>query len=137
MKEFFSILKYLTWDKKSWNKLTEIEKEAINPYMLHRYISMCPDYIELVNLIQQIPSTEKEKIYKVYLDLIPKRNVYLKYIKSSNKSTSNDLLEKLALYFESSKREIEDYLDVLSKDEIKEILEALGTDNKEIKKLTK
>jgi hypothetical protein len=137
MKEFFSILKYLTWDKKSWNKLTEVEKEAINPYMLHRYISMCPDYIELVNLIQQIPSTEKEKIYKVYLDLIPKRNVYLKYIKSSNKSTSNDLLEKLALYFESSKREIEDYLDVLSKDEIKEILEALGTDNKEIKKLTK
>jgi hypothetical protein len=98
---------------------------------------MCPDYIELVNLIQQIPSTEKEKIYRVYLDLIPKRNVYLKYIKSSNKSTSNDLLEKLALYFESSKREIEDYLDVLSKDEIKEILEALGTDNKEIKKLTK
>jgi hypothetical protein len=137
MKEFFSILKYLTWDKKSWNKLTEVEKEAINPYMLHRYISMCPDYIELVNLIQQIPSTEKEKIYRVYLDLIPKRNVYLKYIKSSNKSTSNDLLEKLALYFESSKREIEDYLDVLSKDEIKEILEALGTDNKEIKKLTK
>jgi hypothetical protein len=137
MKEFFSILKYLTWDKKPWNKLTEVEKEAINPYMLHRYISMCPDYIELVNLIQQIPSTEKEKIYRVYLDLIPKRNVYLKYIKSSNKSTSNDLLEKLALYFESSKREIEDYLDVLSKDEIKEILEALGTDNKEIKKLTK
>jgi hypothetical protein len=137
MKEFFSILKYLTWDKKPWNKLTEVEKEAINPYMLHRYISMCPDYIELVNLIQQIPSTEKEKIYRVYLDLIPKRNIYLKYIKSSNKSTSNDLLEKLALYFESSKREIEDYLDVLSKDEIKEILEALGTDNKEIKKLTK
>jgi hypothetical protein len=137
MKEFFSILKYLTWDKKPWNKLTEVEKEAINPYMLHRYISMCPDYIELVNLIQQIPSTEKEKIYRVYLDLIPKRNVYLKYIKSSNKSTSNDLLEKLALYFESSKREIEDYLDVLSKDEIKEILEALGTDNKEIKKLIK
>ena len=137
MKEFFSILKYLTWDKKPWNKLTEVEKEAINPYMLHRYISMCPDYIELVNLIQQIPSTEKEKIYRVYLDLIPKRNVYLKYIKSSNKSTSNDLLEKLALYFESSKREIEDYLDVLSKDEIKEILEALGTDSKEIKKLIK
>ncbi len=137
MKEFFSILKYLTWEKKPWGKLTEVEKEAINPYMLHRYISMCPDYIELVNLIQQIPSTEKEKIYRVYLDLIPKRNVYLKYIKSSNKSTSNDLLEKLALYFESSKREIGDYLDVLSKGEIKEILESLGTEEKELKKLLK
>jgi hypothetical protein len=137
MKEFFSILKYLTWEKKPWSKLTEVEKEAINPYMLHRYISMCPDYIELVNLIQQIPSTEKEKIYRVYLDLIPKRNVYLKYIKSSNKSTSNDLLEKLALYFESSKREIGDYLDVLSKGEIKEILESLGTEEKELKKLLK
>jgi len=137
MKEFFSILKYLTWEKKPWNKLTEVEKEAINPYMLHRYISMCPDYIELVNLVQQIPSTEKEKIYRVYLDLIPQRNVYLKYIKSSNKSTSNDLLEKLALYFESSKREIGDYLDVLSKNEIKEILESLGTEEKELKKLLK
>lgn len=137
MKEFFSILKYLTWEKKPWNKLTEVEKEAVNPYMLHRYISMCPDYIELANLVQQISSTEKEKIYRIYLDLIPKRNVYLKYIKSSNKSTSNDLLEKLALYFESSKREIGDYLDVLSKDEIKEILEALGTEEKELKKLLK
>jgi hypothetical protein len=137
MKEFFNILKYLTWEKKPWNKLSETEKDAINPFMLNRYISMCPDYIELANIIQQIPYTEKEKIYKVYLDLLPKRNVYLKYLKPSTKSTSNDLSEKLALYFESSKREVKDYLDVLSKDEVKEILEALGTDSKEIKKLIK
>ena len=137
MKEFFNILKYLTWEKKPWNKLSETEKDAINPFMLNRYISMCPDYIELANIIQQISYTEKEKIYKAYLDLLPKRNVYLKYLKPSTKSTSNDLSEKLALYFESSKREVKDYLDVLSKDEVKEILEALGTDSKEIKKLIK
>ena len=58
-------------------------------------------------------------------------------MKPSTKSTSNDLSEKLAIYFESSKREVKDHLDVLSKDEVKEILEALGTDSKEIKKLIK
>ena len=137
MKEFFNILKYLTWEKKPWDKLTETEKESVNPYMLHRYISMNMDYIELANIVQYIPYSEKEKTYRIYLDLLPKKNVYLKYVKSSTKNSSNELLEKLSLYFESSKREVKDYLDILSKDEIKGILADLGIEDKEIKKLTK
>ncbi len=137
MKEFFTILKYLTWEKKPWKDLNDLEKESFNSYMVNRYISMYPEYVELVNLVQNISYNEKEKIYNIYLNLLPKKNVYLKYIKSSKKDISNELIDKLSFYFDISKREIREYLPLLSKDIIKEILLELGTEDKIIKKLVK
>jgi len=137
MKEFFTVLKYLTWDKKPWKDLNDIEKESFNSYMINKYISMYPEYVELANLTQTIPYHEKEKIYNIYLNVLPKKNVYLKYIKSSKKDISNELIDKLSFYFDISKREIREYLPLLSKDIIKEILLELGTEDKIIKKLIK
>ena len=68
----FTILDYLTYSKKPYEQLTDEEKEAINPYMLHRFISMNENYTGIANLAQNFPPTEKEKIYKFYLEFIPK-----------------------------------------------------------------
>jgi hypothetical protein len=127
----------VTFEKKSWNDLTQEEIDSINPYLLNRYLSMNPDYLELVNYTQIIPHTEKEKYYRIYSNLIPKKKQWLKYIKSSNKNESKELLEYLSKYFECSIREVKDYLKILDKKQIQEILEGFGLDDKEIKKLIK
>ena len=135
--KFFDVLNYVTFEKKSWNDLTQEEIDSINPYLLNRYLSMNPDYLELVNYTQIIPHTEKEKYYRIYSNLIPKKKQWLKYIKSSNKNESKELLEYLSKYFECSIREVKDYLKILDKKQIQEILEGFGLDDKEIKKLIK
>jgi hypothetical protein len=43
----------------------------------------------------------------------------------------------LTRYFEVSEREVKDYLEILSKDEVIEIIQKFGVDKKDIKKWLK
>jgi hypothetical protein len=135
--QIFDWLKQITYKKQSWDSFTEEDKVSFNPYMIHRFLSMNPEYIEFVNLIQNIPYTEKEKIYKLYLYMIPKKNMFLKYIKSTRTKTKEELLQHLASHYECSLREADEYYHMLHNDTIKGILKKKGIDDKEIKKLLK
>ena len=135
--QIFDWLKQITYEKQSWDSFTEEDRVSFNPYMVHRFLSMNPDYIEFVNLIQNIPYTEKEKIYKLYLYMIPKKNMFLKYIKSTRTKTREELLQHLASHYECSLREADEYYHMLHNDTIKSILKKRGVEDKEIKKLLK
>jgi len=135
--QIFDWLKQITYEKQSWDSFTEEDRVSFNPYMIHRFLSMNPEYIEFVNLIQNIPYTEKEKIYKLYLYMIPKKNMFLKYIKSTKSKTREELLQHLASYYECSLHEADEYYHMLHNDTIKGILKKKGIDDKEIKKLLK
>ena len=135
--QIFDWLKQITYEKQSWDSFTEEDRTSFNPYMIHRFLSMNPEYIEFVNLIQNIPYTEKEKIYKLYLYMIPKKNMFLKYIKSTRAKTREELLQHLASYYECSLREADEYYHMLHNDTIKGILKKRGVEDKEIKKLLK
>jgi hypothetical protein len=135
--QIFDWLKQITYEKQSWDSFTEEDKASFNPYMMHRFLSMNPEYIEFVNLIQNIHYTEKEKIYKLYLYMIPKKNMFLKYIKSTKTKTREELLQHLASYYECSLHEADEYYHMLHNDTIKSILKKKGVDDKEIKKLLK
>ena len=135
--QIFDFLKQITYEKQSWDSFTEEDKVSFNPYMIHRFLSMNPEYIEFVNLIQNIPYTEKEKIYKLYLYMIPKKNMFLKYIKSTRTKTKEELLQHLASHYECSLREAGEYYHMLHSDTIKGILKKRGIEDKEIKKLLK
>ena len=135
--QIFDWLKQITYEKQSWDSFTEEDKTSFNPYMVHRFLSMNPEYIEFVNLIQNIPYTEKEKIYKLYLYMIPKKNMFLKYIKSNRTKTKEELLQHLASHYECSLREAYEYYHMHHSDTIKNILKKRGVDDKEIKKLLK
>ena len=78
----FDWLKEITYKKTDWDVFEDKDKDTFNPYMVHRFLSMNEDYVELVNYIQTIPYTEKGKIYKIYKNLLPKDNRFLKYTKS-------------------------------------------------------
>jgi len=138
MKKFtiFQWLKEITVNKSDWSSFTEDQKDEFNGYILNRLLSMSPDYIDIVNIVQKIPYTEKGKIYNIYKSLIPKRNVFLKYVKSSTPTYPQKLLEYVANYIECSQTEAGEYIPLLGKDNVKNALLSQNVDKKEITKLT-
>ena len=133
----FDWLKQITLDKKPWSSFTDVQQESFNSYMVHRFVSMYEGYTEVANFGQRIPYPEKEKTYKYYCSMLPKKNVFLKYIKASKKKPSNSLLQHVANFYTISLGEAEDYLYILKKEGVEYILEKSGIDEKEIKKLLK
>jgi hypothetical protein len=133
----FDWLKEITTNKTSWSSFTEDQQESFNSYMVHRFVSMYEGYTEVTNFGQRIPYPDKEKTYKYYCSMLPKKNVFLKYIKTSKKKPSNSLLQHVANFYTISLGEAEDYLYILKKEGVEYILEKSGIDEKEIKKLLK
>jgi hypothetical protein len=133
----FDWLKEITYNKSSWNSFTEEDRESFNPYMVHRFLSMNPDYVDFVNTVQIVPYTSKERVYNIYLYTIPKKDMFLKYIKSTKTKTKEELLNHLASYYECSLREADEYYHMYHSDTIKTILKQSGVNDKEIKKLLK
>ena len=135
--KIFDWLNQITYDKQPWNSFTEEDKKSFEPYMIHRFLSMNPEYIEFVNLVQTFPYTDKEKIYNIYLYMIPRKKMFLKYIKSSTKKRQEKLLGYVASYYECSLGEANEYIDILRENGVKDILNKMGVDEKEQKKLLK
>jgi hypothetical protein len=89
---------------------------------------MDPDYCEVVSIIQRNTFIMKgEHLYNLYKDLIPKQYIYLKYIKANNKKEYKvEQVEAIGKYFEVSKKEAKEYISMLSKIEIEQIVSQLN-----------
>jgi len=133
----FDWLKEFTGSKCDWDSFSDKERESFNPYMVNRFLSMHQPFIELVNYVQTIPYTDKEKYYKVYCGLLPKQNVWLKYVKSSMKQPTTDLVEAIAKIYECSTREAANTVIVLDNSDLEDILYKAGYQDKEIVKMFK
>ena len=97
--------------------------EGWNNWMINRYLSMDPEYCEVVNIVQKNTWQMKgEYLYNLYKDLIPQQYKYLKYIKATNKKDYKiEEVEAVQAYFEISKKEAKEYINLLSKEEINAI----------------
>tara|TARA_Y100000356_G_scaffold88315_1_gene73904 strand:- start:408 stop:821 length:414 start_codon:yes stop_codon:yes gene_type:complete len=137
MKNIWDWLKQINNIKADPNSFSEKDWELWNSYMIHRFISMNRDFLPIVNEVQTIPPQNKKEIYTIYREFIPKNNKWNKYIKSSVKQPNNDLVNKLSNILECSKSEVKTYLNILESDELIHILNRVGIDNKELKKLLK
>ncbi len=133
----FDWLKHINQYKTPVDKFSDKDWEVFNSYMIHRFISMNPEYIEVVNYVQEFPPQEKIMIYNIYKEFIPKNNKWNKYIKSKVKEPNKDLVIQLKDHFKVSIREVKDYLKILDTTEINRILTNRGLDKKEIKPLLK
>ena len=133
----FDFIQEITFHKTPWVNFNETDKKSFDPYMINRYLSMEPNYIEIVNYVQGLNIQDKEKIYKIYSGLIPKNKLYIKYIKGKKMESNSELLTHIARYFNCSIREAKDYVEILDKSIIQAALCSLGLDDKEIKKLLK
>lgn len=136
-KNIFDWLNHITYHKTPSSEFTEEEWEVFNCYMVNRFISMNPAYLELVNYVQTIPYDNKEQLYNVYKEYLPKRKMFFKYIKPTKKTKSKDLISNISKFFECGIREADEYISLLSKKDLSKILEMQGLEEKEIKKLLK
>ena len=126
--------------KKHWNEFTEDEQKKFSPFIINRWLSMDKDFLEIVNYFQKysIGTLEPREVYKWYCDMLPKGKRFNKYIKGKkDKKYNTELIDIMVQHFECSKSQVKDYLDLIAKDELMEILEKYGMNEKTIKRLLK
>ena len=126
--------------KTHWNEFTEDEQKKFSPFIINRWLSMDKDFLEIVNFFQKysIGTLEPREVYKWYCDMLPKGKRFNKYIKGKkDKKYNTELLNIMVMHFECSKSQVKDYLDLIAKDELIEILGKYGMNEKTIKRLLK
>lgn len=143
-KTLFDHIKQITGkqDPNYFSTLSESDLKTWNNYMILRFISMNKDWLELLGQLQPyIQELEPRDLYKILIEVLPKGNTFLKYVKSDAYQWYEEwVLEHMMTYFECSKRDAIDYLEICyatddGKKKIKEICEAYGEDPKKIAKL--
>lgn len=117
-KSIFDLIGCIFQFKTKWEDLTESDQKQFSPYMINRFISMDPEYVQVVNYLQQYTLTgmRPREVYKLYLDLLPKRKFWSKYIKSKTDSSdkiSNDLVEFISKQQNWSTSECKENLEFL------------------------
>lgn len=133
----FGWLDEIMLHKSNPQNISEESWDKWNSYMIHKYLSMNIDYIDIVNYVQKINPNNKKQIYTIYQEMIPKKKLWLKYIKNTNKTNFKQIPEYVAEYFNCSLGEAEEYIYLLRKQGIKGILWDMGVNEKEADKLIK
>ena len=143
-KTLFDHIKAVTQfqDPKYWDKLEESDKKTWSNYMIHRFLSMNSDWIEVLSEIQPYTQTlEPKQLYLLLIGLLPKGRHYLKYTKGKKVNKYEDwLVDLLKEDFMCSLKEAEEYCEILystreGRENIKYICERYGIDKKQITKL--
>mgnify|MGYP003661260406 FL=1 len=118
IKNTFGWMPHINTKKTPIDEFSDEDWDMFNSYVIHRVLSMNPDYLELVNEVQTILPQNKKEIYSIYKEFIPKNNKWSKYIKSTTKTKSKELISYLKDYWECSNREALEYYNLLDKSEI-------------------
>jgi hypothetical protein len=144
VKTLFNHITAITTDQdpKYWDKLETGDKKTWSNFMIHRFLSMNPDWVSFISEIQ--PYTEKlepKQLYLLMIGIIPKGKYYLRYVKGKKDDIYEKwLVELLCTEYTCTKKESEEYLEILyatkeGREDIKRICQKYGVDPKEITKL--
>jgi len=130
----------LTSRKERLEDYEDYEVKSWTNYMINRFLSMKSDWIEVVNEVQKYPLSPKE-LYRVYRDILPRRNQFLKYVKGKkNMNHEQWVIDLVAKHFEISESEAISYLEMYylseqGKQDLLTLIQSYGVDPKEYKKL--
>ena len=133
----FNWLNEITVKKTPASQFTQEDWDGWNSYMVHRFLSMNMNYIDLVNVAQKFHPTDKIGLYNFYKEIIPKKKIWNRYIKNQNKKDTKDLSKIISDYFKVGIVEASSYIPSLGKEDITDILRSIGLEKKEINKLIK
>ncbi len=140
-KSLFDHIKQIT-DVQSpnyWDEISEEDKKSWSNYMVNRFLSMKPEWIEVVNELQKYKLQPKE-LYKLHTNILPKGKQWLKYIKGKNEMDYPKWLINIVVNHEEiSKKEAIEYIDMLMLTEggmleLGELSRKWGVEEKKIKK---
>ena len=95
-----------------WDVISDEDKKSWSNYMVNRFLSMKPEWLELVNELQKYDLKPKE-LYKLYTNVLPKGKQWLKYIKGRNQMDyPNWLINIVANHEEVSKKDAYDMIEM-------------------------
>ena len=143
-KKLFDHLNALTaeQDPNYFDKLTEEDIKSWSNFMINRFLSMKPEWVELIASIQPLTqSLEPEQMYKLYINILPKGKQYLKYTKGKAEDKYEQfLIDLIKREYDCSERQANEYVEVLyasrdGRENIQYICEKYGLTKKEISKL--
>ena len=133
----FDFLKLVHDKKIKWEDLNEDEQKTYNKFIINRALGFNNNMLDIVNRLQGYDVTPKES-FKYYQSMTGDKFRFNKWIKGNKEKSFNpELLLKIAGYLECSKKQASEYLNILSKKEIKNLLKYIGLQDSEIKKLMK
>ncbi len=118
--KLFDYLNAVTVDKEQLDFDNPEVAKGYQSFMINRFVSMSELFIPIVNEINRY-DVPKEVHYEYYLNTIPKRKQYFKYIKKK-KDLSDEDKKYIAEYFECSIREAEMYINLMKEEEVKDLL---------------
>jgi len=128
----------LTAGSSYFDNLSDGDRSSWNSYMVNRFISMNPDYVEVIASVQKYSPQLSPAIYfKLLQDILPRRKCYNRYIKSSTDKYDSKLIELLCREFEASSKQVKEYLKILTKENVKVILQKYALTPKEVKDILK
>jgi len=139
-KSIFDHLSGIKEKKTSWESLTDMDKKSFSPFIINRWLSMNLDLLPIINILQKytIGLLSPKEVYKLYLDFLPKKKTFDKYVKGKKEGKYNkELLQYLSKWYGVSYREVQNYLEILPKQEVLDILKKYGLTEKEAKNLLK
>jgi hypothetical protein len=142
-KSLFDLIKGVTKDKTKWEALSEEDQKVWNNYIVTRWFSMEMELTDAMNDFQKYSNgiLNSKNYYKMLHDVLPKSNLFLKYIKKKKESEIDKaFVELFSQHYQLGKKVVYEYIVDLSKtnpDELIGILEAYGTKKEDVEKFKK
>ena len=119
----FDHIKNLHTKQRSWDDFNDEEKKSFNIFIINKALSMNPNYLSIVNMVQRYTNNllNPKEVFNLYFNLLPNKFRFYKWIKGT-KDKNKEKYYILAQHFECSSREAKDYIELLDKKEINKIL---------------
>ncbi len=144
VKKLFDHLNAITaeQDPKYFDKLSEEDLKSWSNFMINRFLSMKPEWVELIATLLPLTQTlQPKEMYKLYISVIPKGKYFLKYIKGKSEDKYEEfLIDLIKKDFLVSENQAIEYIEILystreGRENIKYICEKYGIEKKQITKL--
>ena len=129
-----------TNDIKYYDSLEDSDKKVFSSFMTQRFLSMNPNFIELVNFINKYTFILSDaQYYKLTTLLIPnQKQTFYKYIKNKkDKMINKSVLNCIQNFYLISTKEAAEYYSILSNQQLFDIVKKYGLQEKELKKIKK
>jgi hypothetical protein len=143
-KKLFDHLNAITseQDLNYFDKLSEEDLKSWSNFMVNRFLSMKPEWVELIATLLPLSQTLSPKeMYKLYINVIPKGKYFLKYVKGKSEDKYEQfIIDLLKKEYDCSENQAIEYLEVLyssreGREYLKYVSEKYGIDKKQITKL--
>ena len=128
----FDHIKNLHTKKRRWEDFNDEEKKSFNVFIINKGLSMNPNYLGIVNMVQNFTGLNQvissKEVFNIYFNLLPNNFRFYKWIKGEKTKKDKEKAEYLAIHFKVSTREAYDYLKILDRKTINSIIKNYKND---------